>query len=153
MVNNLILGNATTATEEAREIQIEGESLAHARSNQLDGNSYGRHARNDLCTSTFFFRPDVASPADFRSGDLTRWQHLTAGDAHARLVASDYVITADGVMLPEGAQGEAVALPDTLAGHGAPAAGPRSHRYRGADLRQGARWERRADEQAGSRNG
>ena len=146
VANNLIFGNATTATEEAREIQIEGESLVHARSNRLDGNGYGRHARNDLRTSTFFFRPDAASPADFRSGDLARWRHLTAGDAHAQLFDSTYEITAAGLRLPEQSRDDVVEFPDILTDYGALMARPQPHRLRGADLRRVAGWERPSNE-------
>ena len=86
LYNNVLLGNAWTASEEAREIAVEGLTLEHSRTNLLEGNVYGRHAVNDLRTSTFFFTPDAAEEADFRSGDLSRWQHLTGGDNAARLI-------------------------------------------------------------------
>lgn len=86
LYNNVLLGNAWTASEEAREIVVHGRSLAHSRTNRLEGNVYGRHAVNDLRTSTFFFIPDDAREADFRSGDLSRWQQLIRGDNAARII-------------------------------------------------------------------
>ena len=86
LYNNVLLGNAWTASEEAREITVEGLTLEHSRYNRFEGNVYGRHAVNDLRTSTFFFVPDAAEEAGFRSGDLSRWQQLTGGDNAARLI-------------------------------------------------------------------
>ena len=111
LYNNVLLGNAWTASEEAREIAIEGRSLAHSRTNRFEGNVYGGHVVNDLRTSTFLFIPDAAKEADFRSGDLSRWQQLTAGDDAARILD------------PRPEWMEPGRLPDTIRGRAPPAEG------------------------------
>jgi parallel beta-helix repeat protein len=125
--NNLVLGNATTATEEAREIAIEGRDAEHARTHRLDGNDYGRRAQNDLRTSTFFFHPD--GPAGFRSGALRGWQRRTGSDAHARVID-----VPPGGWRAASEASEGVSFPPGLASYGAPEAGLRGFAHRGADL-------------------
>lgn len=96
--NNLFVANATVDGEEAREIQIEGDDLAHARTNRLDGNLYWPHESN-WRRSVFYFAPDP--PADFRGADLGRWRSLTQGEAHARLLDPGRPLLEDAAS-PEG---------------------------------------------------
>lgn len=77
--NNLFVDNATTDEGEAREIQIEGLDVTHARTNRLDGNLYSPHPTS-WKLSTFFFSPTQGSSGDFRSGDLARWRELTGAE-------------------------------------------------------------------------
>jgi parallel beta-helix repeat protein len=132
VLNNVLVGNTATADEEAREVSVEGNDGAHARSNRFDGNVYGRVEVGDWRVSTFYFRPDSASgPADFRSGDLARWQRLT-GERHAVLLDSR-AIGPEGALSPDApVRGAAVPLP-SLGAYGAPAARPRAHPDPGAD--------------------
>ena len=89
--NNVIVGNLVTDAEEAREITVAGRDASHVRTNQFGGNVYGQHAANHARASTFFLLPDSASgPADFRSGDLVRWQELTS-ELNASLVPAELV--------------------------------------------------------------
>lgn len=83
--NNLFVRNVAAARGDAREVQVEGRDLAHARTNRFDGNQYWPH-RPRMETSTFYFAPDAASPANFRHSDLGGWRRLVAGDAGARLL-------------------------------------------------------------------
>ncbi len=116
--NNVVVANAWTTSEEAREITVEGTTLEHSRTNRFDGNVYGRHAINDLRTSTFFFMPDPASDADFRSGDLAGWQRLTGSDDSARILDPGEV-SRDPADLPFSLPGNAALLPELLRGFGA----------------------------------
>ncbi|MDX1440606.1 MAG: hypothetical protein R3284_11960, partial [Rubricoccaceae bacterium] len=88
LFNNVIAGNATTHSEEAREMSVEGTSLNHVRTNRFGGNLYGRRSINDLRSSTFFVVPNPEHVAGFRSGDLEGWIELT-GERSPRLIAYD----------------------------------------------------------------
>ncbi len=131
--NNLIVSNAWTSSEVAREISVEGSSFQHSRSNRFEGNVYGRHQINDLRTSTFFFHPSNGGvAAGFRSGDLTNWQQLTRGDATARLI--DSTTEWPGLenlqsLVSEGAP----VLPESLLGYGADASIREIYGHPGAD--------------------
>ncbi len=125
--HNVVAGNAWTATQEGREVSIEGESLGHARTHDLDGNRYGRHATSDGCTSTFFFVPDPDDEAGFRGDDLARWRWLTGGEAHSAL------IPASGRAERAAEVGEAVPLPERWRHVGAPGTRPQPHARPGAD--------------------
>ncbi len=113
LFNNVLAGNAWTEAEEGREITVEGASLEHSRTNRFEGNVYGRHAVNDLRTSAFFFIPDAAEEAGFRSGDLARWQLLTGGDRDARLIDPRGQWVASAV-IPQSELGQASVLPEWL---------------------------------------
>lgn len=76
--HNRIAGNATEANE-AREIQIEATSLAHARTNRLGGNAYGVVAGDGVLRSTFFL--GAASGGEYRGSDLAAWRRWMDGEA------------------------------------------------------------------------
>lgn len=84
VINNWIVGNATHA-DEAREIQIEGADVGHARSNRLDGNVYGVVEGDPVWRSTFYLHP--VPGGSYRGSDLREWQRLTGQDRSARRLA------------------------------------------------------------------
>lgn len=115
--NNLFIRNARTKERTQREIHIEAENLAAARTNELDGNMYWRHGDGENST-TFFFKNDPQKASGFRSNDLNRWRELTQGAKNSHFIdASEPLIenmsSADGWRLVAASQarGEGVQLP------------------------------------------
>ncbi|MEM0963474.1 MAG: right-handed parallel beta-helix repeat-containing protein, partial [Bacteroidota bacterium] len=92
VLNNRIVGNAASG-EEAREVSVEGTTLAHVRSNTFDGNLYGV-VGGDLLRSTFYLFPVPGEVAGFRSDDLDGWRRLVEGDRGARLATSGQRVNA-----------------------------------------------------------
>lgn len=76
---NLVAGNLTDATFEAREVAVEDETLDAVRSNRFSGNRWGRVPASGE-RSTFFVRPEPGNPAHHRSSDLARWAELVGAE-------------------------------------------------------------------------
>lgn len=114
LVDNWIVGNVQRARE-AREVQIEGETVALARSHRLDGNVYGRVGGDRTWTSTFFLHPTPAG--SYRGNDLGAWRRWTGQDAGSRLVGTDGdPVPASGAAVRQGGAARAPAVRGRLVG-------------------------------------
>lgn len=107
--NNVLVGNAMSA-DEAREVQVEGETLRRARSNRLDGNVYGRIDGDGVLRSTFFLW--TALDAEYRGDDLEEWRRRLGGDERARWVTASPDNPVGPGALAGWSRGDAMVLPD-----------------------------------------
>lgn len=112
--NNLFVDNARAAAYESYEFELNGESVAHVRTNRIDGNHYWQHGQGGNRT---FWTRDVGG---YYSGNsLAQWRQATGGDTAGSLLdpAAPLLqnhLAPDGWRLAPGAQalGRGVALPD-----------------------------------------
>ena len=108
VAGNWIVGNATRASEEAREVSVEADGAAALLSTVFAGNVYGRvggdAAGDPTLRSTFFASP--VGRGDLRTDALAAWQAAVGGDAEARLAAG----------LPDGRRAGALPLGARRAG-------------------------------------
>ena len=88
ILNNWVVGNVASPSAEAREVSIEGESLASVRSNGLEGNVYGVPTGDPVVRSTFFSAPSLDSDT-YRGNDIHSWRRIVRGDAHAQVLSDE----------------------------------------------------------------
>lgn len=82
VLNNRVVGNAR-GMEEAREVQVEGTSRAHLRTNRFDSNVYGVHTGDPVWRSTFFAL--TLEDGEYRGHGLSAWRRWTGGDRASHL--------------------------------------------------------------------
>jgi len=85
IVNNWVVGNVALPEAEAREISIEGETLASVRSNHVDGNAYGLPVGDPVLRSAFFSAPSP-NGGTYRGNDIVAWRQAVRGDANGQLI-------------------------------------------------------------------
>ncbi|GAB5535125.1 MAG: hypothetical protein Rubg2KO_13740 [Rubricoccaceae bacterium] len=85
IVNNWVVGNVALPTAEAREISVEGETLAAVRSNSLDGNVYGVPSGDPVLRSAFFSVP-APEGETYHGNDISAWRRVIQGDASGQVV-------------------------------------------------------------------
>ena len=122
IVNNWVVGNVALPEAEAREISIEGETLASVRSNRIEGNAYGVPAGDPVLRSTFFSAPSPEE-ATYRGNDIAEWRRVIRGDANGQMATGQV----DGRSRPQ-ASGVRVTVPA-----GAQRSARRSFSFVGAD--------------------
>ncbi|MEX2400229.1 MAG: right-handed parallel beta-helix repeat-containing protein, partial [Rhodothermales bacterium] len=115
--NNLLINNAAGGKSGHSEIRIDGIDLAHARTNDLDGNLYWPHA--GISGSTFNFKTDAGD--SFQGNSIDKWRTLIQGDAGASVLNDDVKQIEDmgswsgwGLVTSSEAIGRGVALPSGI---------------------------------------
>lgn len=114
--NNLLIGNAASGRRYQVQMRIDGESLAHARTNVLDGNVYG-----PLAAPRKIFALTTTGTAVFWGDDVAEWTSLVGSDHRSTTLdpGASHVVdlsSADGWRLVRGsmAAGRGVPLPNSV---------------------------------------